>query len=178
MIELTNAKQWKYELVFDYINRWHALSLECKDRLSDASAVEMCTKGMAWDLLYLLQVRKSQTFQELATKAHDMEVTIASHRCSSLSFAESKRYRTKVKKNVKFSKNSAKETTTVTKAEPIRITEKLGRTADPKYCRYHWMVRHPLKKCITIKERIMQLAKEGRIILDLDDVVEANHVSS
>ena len=40
------------------------------------------------------------------------------------------------------------------------------------------MVSHPLEKCITIKERIMQLAKEGRIILDLDDVVKANHVSS
>jgi len=40
------------------------------------------------------------------------------------------------------------------------------------------MVSHPLEKFITIKERIMQLAKEGSIILDLDDVVEANHVSS
>jgi len=29
-----------------------------------------------------------------------------------------------------------------------------------------------------IKERIMQLAKEGRTILDLDDVVEANYISS
>jgi len=56
--------------------------------------------------------------------------------------------------------------------------EELGMTADPKYCRYHRMVSHPPEKCITIKECIMQLAKEGRIILDLDDVVEANHVSS
>jgi len=40
------------------------------------------------------------------------------------------------------------------------------------------MVSHSLEKGITIKERIMQLAKEGRIVLDLDDVVEANHVSS
>jgi len=40
------------------------------------------------------------------------------------------------------------------------------------------MESHPLEKCVTIKELIMQLVKEGRIILDLDDVVEANHVSS
>jgi len=40
------------------------------------------------------------------------------------------------------------------------------------------MVSHPLEKCITVKERIMQLAKEGRIVLDLEDIVEANHVSS
>jgi len=45
--KLTNTKQWKDEPVLDYINRWRALSLECKDRLSEASTVEMCTQGMA-----------------------------------------------------------------------------------------------------------------------------------
>jgi len=54
MTELTNTKQWKDEPVLDYINRWRALSLECKDRLSEASAMEMCTQGMAWDLLYVI----------------------------------------------------------------------------------------------------------------------------
>ena len=38
------------------------------------------------------------------------------------------------------------------------------------------MVSHPLKKCITLKERIMRLVKDGAIILDLDDVVESNHI--
>jgi len=54
MTELTNTKQWKDKPVLDYINHWHALGLECKDRLSEASVVEMCTQGMAWDLLYVL----------------------------------------------------------------------------------------------------------------------------
>ena len=79
---------------------------------------------MAWDLLYVLQMSKPQTFQELATKAHDMGVTIASRHDSSLSFAETKRDRAKVKKNVRFSKNSTKEMMTATKAEPICITGK------------------------------------------------------
>jgi len=61
--------------------------------------------------------------------------------------------------------------------EPKR-PEEVGRTVDPKYYRYHRMVSHPLEKCITIKERIMQLAKDGRIILELDNVLEANHISS
>jgi len=61
-------------------------------------------------------------------------------------------------------------------SEPLRPKE-AGRTANPKYYCYHRMVYHPLEKCITIKERIMQFDKEGRIILNLDDVVEANHVS-
>jgi len=62
MIELTNRKQWKDEPVLDYINRWHALSLECKDRLCETSAIEMCTQGMHWDLLYVLQMSKPRNF--------------------------------------------------------------------------------------------------------------------
>ena len=46
MIELTNTKQWKNELIVDYINRWCSLSLECKDRLYEVSAMEMCIQGM------------------------------------------------------------------------------------------------------------------------------------
>jgi len=67
--------------------------------------MEMYNQDMAWDLLYVLQMSKRRTFQELATKAHDMEVTIASCHDNSLSFAESKRDRAEVKKNVKLSKN-------------------------------------------------------------------------
>jgi len=55
--------------------------------------------------------------------------------------------------------------------------EEVGWTIDPKYCHYHMIISHHLEKCITIKERIMQLVKEGKIILDLDDVVKINHVS-
>jgi len=46
MTELTKTKQWKDEPILDYINHWCSLSLECKDRLSKISAVEMCTEGM------------------------------------------------------------------------------------------------------------------------------------
>ena len=109
MTELTNTKQWKDEPVLDYINHWRALNLECKDQLSEASAVKMCTQGMHWDLLYVLQMSKSRTFQELVTKAHDMEVMIASHRGNSYYSSESKKDKVEFKKNVKFSKNVTKE---------------------------------------------------------------------
>ncbi|XP_009761535.1 uncharacterized protein [Nicotiana sylvestris] len=42
MIELIGTKQRKDEPVVDYINRWRALSLDCKDYLSEISVVEMC----------------------------------------------------------------------------------------------------------------------------------------
>ncbi|TYK09751.1 ty3-gypsy retrotransposon protein [Cucumis melo var. makuwa] len=78
MMELTNTKQQKGEPVIDYINRWRALSLDCKDRLTELSSVEMCTQGMHWELLYILQGIKPRTFEEFATRAHDMELSIAS----------------------------------------------------------------------------------------------------
>jgi len=65
--ELTNTRQGDEEPVIDYINRWHALSLKCKDRLLESSTVEMCAQGMQWDIFYALQANKPKTFQELAT---------------------------------------------------------------------------------------------------------------
>jgi len=60
--------------------------------------------------------------------------------------------------------------------EPKR-PEEAERTTDPKYCCYHRIVSHPLEKCITLKEHIMGLAKEGRIILDLNEIAEVGHVT-
>ena len=76
-MELTNTKQWKNELVVDYINCWRSLSLDCKDRLSEVSVVEICMQGIHWGLLYILQGIRPRTFEELATQAPDMELSIA-----------------------------------------------------------------------------------------------------
>ena len=57
---------------------------------------------MEWDLLYILQMRKPRAFQELATKAHDMEVTIANHSGNSFYATELKKDKVEFKKNVKF----------------------------------------------------------------------------
>ncbi|XP_027150582.1 uncharacterized protein LOC113750841 [Coffea eugenioides] len=76
MLELTNIRQWKDEPVVNYIDRWRSLSLNCKDRLSEPSAIEMCIREMHWILSYILQGIRSNTFEELATSVHDMELNI------------------------------------------------------------------------------------------------------
>ena len=119
MTELTNAKQWKDEPVLHYINYWHPPSLDYEDKLSEASAIEMCTQGKTWNLLYVLQMIKPQPFLELATKAPDMEVTTANCRGSSFSVAESKTNQTEVKENVKFFKSPTKEVMTVSMAVQV-----------------------------------------------------------
>jgi len=103
------------------------LSLECKDRLFEASTMEMCIQGIKWDLLYILQMSKPWTFQELATKAHNTEVTMANYCGNSFDFANSKKDKAEFRRNVNFSKNLNKESMSISKVEPIGITKKTNR---------------------------------------------------
>ena len=114
MMELTNTKQWENEPVVDYINRWHSLSLDCNDRLSKISAVEMCIQGIHWGLLYILQGIKPRTFEELATRAHDMELSIASHGSTNPPILESKM---EVMRNDRNAKSNLKEPMTINTAK-------------------------------------------------------------
>ena len=76
MNELSNACQWKDELIVDFIERWRTLNLNCKDWISQSSTIEMYIQGMHWRLSYILQGIQLETFDKLSTKAHKMVINL------------------------------------------------------------------------------------------------------
>ena len=88
------------------------LSLDCKDRLFEISAIEMCIQGMHWGL-YILQGIKPRTFEELATHAHDIELSIASHGNTKLPILKEMKERKEVRKNDTNAKGNIKDSVAV-----------------------------------------------------------------
>lgn len=146
MMELTNTKQWKDEPVVDYINRWRSLSLDCKDKLSEISAVEMCIQGMHWGFLYILQGIKPRTFEELATRAHDMELSIASHGSTNPPILEESKK--EVRRNDRNAKVSLKDPMVVNITE-IKVPRR-GANANEK--RLEGWQKNEMRR-LTFKER-------------------------
>jgi len=79
----------------------------------------MGAQGMDWDVLYILQISKPRTLQELATQVHDMEMMIANHCGRAPSTSKEKKDKGDFKNNSKSSKSLTKEPMLVFTIEPI-----------------------------------------------------------
>ena len=53
-------------------------------------------------------------------------------------------------------------------------TEEMNKVGDPRYCKFHRVLGHPTSKCFILKEKVMMLVSEGKIIIDQDETTEAN----
>ncbi|GAV62216.1 LOW QUALITY PROTEIN: hypothetical protein CFOL_v3_05740 [Cephalotus follicularis] len=224
--ELANTKQRKDKPVVDYIE-WRNIVLNCKECISEASSIDIRVHGMHWGLLYSIKSNMPHSFEELSTRAHDVELKIARHGSH---FPKKKELKKDVKKEGKSGKS--KETMAIT-TSPVQISvkkqnpkpkteykattsqpkknwkqtlkeleekdypfsnskvpdildrllkqklielptkslEEARRVNDPKYCSYDRIVNHPLEKCFILKDLILQMINEKKIILDVNENV-------
>ncbi|KAM2965711.1 hypothetical protein FF1_026236 [Malus domestica] len=170
MLELTSTKQWKEEPVMDYINRWRNLSLDCKDRLSEISSIEMCIQGMQWGLQYILQGIKPRTFEELATRAHDMELSIA-HHGKKESIADYKNDKVLGTKVEKAAWKPTKEAMTVN-TSPVKISTR-GKAIQTEAFRDQETRRRTLKE---LEEKTYPFP-DSDVVAMLDDLLDKKVIS-
>ncbi|KAH7853138.1 hypothetical protein Vadar_033856 [Vaccinium darrowii] len=105
----------------------------------ELSTVEMCMNGLHWGLLYILQGIKSQTFEELATCAHDMEISIANHDGENHPIVEHSKYKNETKSK-KLYGASTEESMAVSMA-PLKVPRRDKKKEE-----------HPRDKRPTLKE--------------------------
>ncbi|KAL0462256.1 UNVERIFIED_CONTAM: hypothetical protein Slati_0113200 [Sesamum latifolium] len=50
----------------------------------------------------------------------------------------------------------------------MKRPQKAEQKDDPKYCKYHRLVGHTIQNCFMFKDKVMQLARQGKISLEED----------
>ncbi|KAL0329283.1 UNVERIFIED_CONTAM: hypothetical protein Sradi_4915000 [Sesamum radiatum] len=84
------------------------------------SNIKMCIQGIHWRLFYILQGIKSRDFEELATHAHDMELSSANHG-TAFPIDDQRKDKKDLKRSEKFTKPNVKESMAI-KTAPVKIS--------------------------------------------------------
>ncbi|OMO94186.1 hypothetical protein CCACVL1_06118 [Corchorus capsularis] len=58
----------------------------------------------------------------------------------------------------------------------MKRPEESDKVDDPNYCKYHRLVSHPIEKCFVLKDKIMELHREG--LIEFEGEVASSNVAS
>ncbi|KAK9929105.1 hypothetical protein M0R45_026213 [Rubus argutus] len=82
IIDLADTKQKTTEGANDFITRWRSLNLQCPEKLSEQSAVQMCANNLIPKNATFVGTAEPQTFDALVSKANNVEQQIARQKIS------------------------------------------------------------------------------------------------
>lgn len=82
IIDLADTKQKATEGANDFITRWRSLNLQCPEKLSEQSAVQMCANNLIPEIATFVGTAEPQTFDALVSKANNVERQIARQKTS------------------------------------------------------------------------------------------------
>ncbi|KAA0061095.1 retrotransposon protein putative ty3-gypsy sub-class [Cucumis melo var. makuwa] len=188
-----NALDWYTDLEPESIDSWEQLKRDFLNRFYSTRPVEMCTQGMHWRLLYILQGIKPRTFEELATRAHDMELSIANRGNDDLLVLEVRKEKKEVKSTQKVLKGSTKEAMVVS-TTPLKLISKEKKmekrqdegkkrrpTLKERQEKIYPFPDSDLPDMLDqlLEKQLIQLPEslDKKIKLELDDVAQTNHAA-
>jgi len=80
IIDLTDTHQSSNKSVNDFITRWRSLSLQCLEKLSEQTAVQMCGKNLDPQIAIYVGTAEPKNFDTVVSKASNVERQLARQR--------------------------------------------------------------------------------------------------
>ncbi|CAL8989853.1 unnamed protein product [Prunus brigantina] len=128
IMDLAQTTQKPGENANDFIMRWRSLNLQCPEKITEQSAVQMCYNNLIPDIATFVATAEPQSFDALVSKASNVERQIARQKLATqkIQFGEKKNDKksTKGESLATFVKTEKKSDKGQSKDPPKRLTLK------------------------------------------------------